>query len=219
VQFLLRERTLRLSTFSLALLALALGMTNVAELPFFVHIGAGRVGFGIAVAAWGAGQITGSRLASRVTDARRERLALVVGGGLAAGALGLSGALPSFVLVALLFAVAGAGNAFLNIGVVLMVQRWSPAQIQGRTLAAVEAVANTAVGASLLAGGLLLTTLGAQGVFLLAGSLGSLAVAVSLRIPREPSEIRPNEQSVEPTQRRESERIDPLGYVPTPAPA
>jgi MFS transporter, DHA3 family, macrolide efflux protein len=216
VQFLLRERALRLSTVSLALLALALGMTNVAELPFFVHIGAGRVGFGIAVAAWGAGQITGSRLASRVTDARRERLALIVGGVLAAGALGLSGALPFFVLVALLFAVAGVGNSFLNIGVVLMVQRWSPAQIQGRTLAAVEAVANTAIGVSLLAGGLLLTPLGARGVYLLAGGLGALAVAVSLRIPREPSEIRPNEQSVAPTQREQIQRIDPLGYTPTP---
>jgi MFS family permease len=219
VEFLLRERRLRLSTFSLALLALALGMTNVAELPFFVDIGAGRVGFGIAVAAWGAGQITGSKLASRVTDARRERLALILGGILAAGALGLSGALPFFVLVALLFAVAGAGNAFLNIGVVLMVQRWSPAQVQGRTLAAVEAVANTAIGVSLLAGGLLLTTIGAQGVFLLAGSLGAVAVAVALRIPRDPGEIRPNEKSVEATQRRDSERIYPLDAAPTPAPA
>jgi MFS family permease len=219
VQFLIREPTLRLSTSSLALLALALGMVNVAELPFFVHIGAGRVGFGIAVAAWGAGQIFGSRIASRVTDARRERLALILGGAFAAGALGLSGALPFFVLVALLFAVGGAGNAFLNIGVVLMVQRWSPAQIQGRTLAAVEAVANTAIGVSLLAGGLLLATLGAQGVFLLAGSLGALAVAVSLRTPRHPNQIRPNEQSVEPPQRPERERIYPLDAPPIPAPA
>ena len=39
-------------------------MTNVAELPFFVHIGAGKVGFGVAVAAWGAGQIVGGRVAS-----------------------------------------------------------------------------------------------------------------------------------------------------------
>lgn len=219
VQFLLRERALRLSTFSLALLALALGMTNVAELPFFVHIGAGRVGFGLAVAAWGAGQITGSRLASRVTAARRERLALIIGGALAAGALGLSGTLPVFVLVVLLFAVAGVGNSFVNIGVLVMVQRWSPVQIQGRTLAAVEAVANTAIGVSLLTGGLLLTPLGARGIYVLAGGLGALAVAVSLRIPREPSEIRPNEQSVTPTQREEIQRVAPLGYAPTPAPA
>jgi hypothetical protein len=85
-------------------------MTNVAELPLFIHIGAGNVGFGIAVAAWGGGQIVGARLASRITDARLERTALIAGSALAAAALGLSGAIPSFAAVALLFVVVGVGK-------------------------------------------------------------------------------------------------------------
>jgi MFS family permease len=216
VQLLLSQQTLRLSTVSLALLALALGMTNVAELPFFVHIGAGKVGFGVGVAAWGAGQIVGGRLASRITDARLERLALIIGGLLAAGALGLAGAIPIFFVVALLFATAGIGNAFVNIGVVMMVQRWAPTQLQGRAIAAVEAVANTAIGVSLLTGGLLLAPFGARGVFLLAGGLGAMAVLVSLRIPREPTPIRPQQQEVGTTGPTSSERFDELGFVPAP---
>ena len=39
-------------------------MTNVAELPLFLSIGAGKAGFGLAVAAWAAGQIVGGSDAS-----------------------------------------------------------------------------------------------------------------------------------------------------------
>jgi MFS family permease len=214
VQLLLSQQTLRLSTASLALLALALGMTNVAELPFFVQIGAGKVGFGVAVAAWGAGQIVGGRLASRIRDPRQERAALVIGGLLAAGALGLSGAVPIFFVVGILFVTAGLGNAFLNIGVVMMVQRWAPIQVQGRAIAAVEAVANTAIGVSLLTGGLLLAPLGPRGVFLLAGGLGAIAVLVSLRIPRQPTPVRPQQQEVTTGEAASSQRFDEFGFAP-----
>ena len=190
-------------------------MTNVAELPFFVHIGAGKVGFGVAVAAWGSGQIVGGRVASRITDARLERLALIAGGGLAAGALGLAGAIPVFFVVALLFVTAGIGNAVLNIGVVMMVQRWAPTQLQGRAIAAVEAVANTAIGVSLLTGGVLLAPFGARGVFLLAGGLGAMAVLVSLRIPREPTPIQPQQQEADAAE-TSSMRLDEIGFAPAP---
>jgi MFS family permease len=219
VRFLLADRTLRLATFSVALLALGLGMANLAELPLFVHLGAGNVGFGVAVAAWAGGQITGARLASHITDARRERLALIAGGAVLAAAIGLSGAVPIFAAVALLFVLGGLGNAFLNISVVMMIQRWSPDQVRGRTIAAFEAIANTAVGISLIVGGLLLAPLGASGVYLLAGGLGGIAVLISLQIPRHPKPVRPEEQAIEPRTDQLRNRLELARPTPRPAPA
>ena len=64
---------------------------------------------------------------------------------------------------------------------------------EGAITSAVEALANTAVGVSLIAGGVLLAPLGPRGVYLLAGGLGVLAVITAWRIPREPAQPRLNE--------------------------
>ena len=194
VEFLMRTRMLRLTAFSVALVALALGMVNVAELPYFLDIGAGKAGYGVAVATWAAGQILGGRLAARVSDPRRERLALIGGCALISAVTAISGIAPVFAVVVLLFIVGGLGNAFLNLALVLIVQRCTPHQLQGRTLAATEALGNTALGVSFLAGGLLLSPLDPRGVFILGGVLGCAAVVVTLRTPRQPMPERPDEQ-------------------------
>jgi MFS family permease len=185
VRLILAQRVLRTSTLSVAIVALALGMTNVAELPLFVSIGAGKIGFGVAVAAWAGGQITGGRLAARIVNWRLERLALIVGCVVLAAVIGLAGALPVFPVVAMLFVAAGIANALVNVSLILMAQRWVPAEVQSRAIAAIEAIANTAVGVSLLVGGLLLSPLGARGVYLLAGALGAVAAALAFRVPRD----------------------------------
>jgi MFS family permease len=87
----------------------------------------------------------------------------------------------------------------------MSVQRWSPPQVQSRTFAAVEALANTAVAVSLIAGGLLLAPLGARGVYLLAGGLGVLAVIIAFRIPREPAPLKTDEA---PSPNASSDRRD-----------
>jgi len=197
VRLLLRAKPLRISTYSIALVALGLGMANVAELPLFVSIGAGKIGFGVAVAAWAGGQITGGRLASKVVGPRRERLVLIASCALLSATIGLAGAIPLFAVVALLFVAAGIGNTLANVCLVLLVQRWAPPQVQSRALAAIEATLNTAVGISLLVGGLLLAPLGARGVYLLAGGLGAVATAMALRIPRDRAPIRAAPEAVD----------------------
>jgi MFS family permease len=194
VRFLFETRMLRLTALGTALVALALGMVNVAELPYFLDIGAGKAGYGIAVAAWAAGQIVGGRLAAKIDDARRERLALIAGCAAISMVIVTTGAVPLFAAVALLFVAGGLGNALLNLGFVLIVQRWTPHAIQGRTLAAAEALVNAALGVSLIAGGLLLSSLTPRGVFVLGGVLGCAAVAVTMRTPRHPMPERPEEQ-------------------------
>lgn len=215
VELLSRERVLRLSACSVALVALALGMMNVAELPLFASIGAGKVGWGVAMAAWGGGQISAGRFASRIANARIERLALIAGCALASVGIALSGAIPVFVVVAMLFVAAGFGNTLINLALVLSVQRWAPPQLQGRTMAAVEALANAAVGVSLLAGGLLLAPLGARDVFLLSGGLGCVGVILALRIPRQPDPLVPGAQAVGVEGDRPSRRVYWIG-LPEP---
>jgi MFS family permease len=136
----------------------------------------------------------GGRLAAHVNDPRRERLALIAGCATISTVVISTGAVPVFAAVALLFVAGGLGNALLNLGFVLIVQRWTPEHIQGRTLAAAEALANTALGVSLVAGGLLLSALTPRGVFVLGGALGCVAVVVTMRTPRQPMPERPEEQ-------------------------
>src|SRR4051812_23624731 len=209
VRLLLRAKPLRISTYSIALVALGLGMANVAELPLFVSIGAGKIGFGVAVAAWAGGQITGGRLASKVVGPRRERLVLIASCALLSATIGLAGAIPLFAVVALLFVAAGIGNTLANVCLVLLVQRWAPPQVQSRALAAMEATLNTAVGISLLVGGLLLAPLGARGVYLLAGGLGAVATAMALRIPRDRAPIRAAPEAVDVDATRDARRQAP----------
>jgi MFS family permease len=217
VELLVGQRTLRLSAFSVALVALALGMVNVVQLPFFASIGAGKVGWGIALAAFSAGEISAGRLASRIVGARLERLALIAGCALASVALAATGATSVFALAALLFAAAGFANTLIILGLVLSVQRWAPPELQGRTMAAVEAIVQSAIGVSLVVGGLLLSPLGAHGVYLLGGGLGCIGVILALRIPRQPDPIRPEEEPAA-TGSETPVRIDPLGlYHPRPA--
>jgi MFS family permease len=217
VSLILTQRVLRTSTLSVSLVALALGMTNVAELPLFVSIGAGKVGFGVAVAAWAGGQITGGRLSARIVGWRLERLTLIGACAVLAAVVGLSGGLPVFAVIALLFVAGGVGNALANVSLILMVQRWAPAEVQSRAVAAIEAIINTAVGISLLAGGLLLSPLGARGVYLLAGVLGAAAAAIAFRIPRDGAPVGTHPAPVTPTE-TEWRSAEFTGVV-SPAPA
>jgi MFS family permease len=218
VSLILSQRVLRTATLSVALVALALGMTNVAELPLFISIGAGKIGFGIAVAAWAGGQIVGARLSARVIGWRLERLVLIGSCVLLAVAVGLSGALPVFAVIALLFVACGIGNALANVTLILMVQRWAPVEVQSRAIAAIEAIANTAVGISLLAGGLLLSPLGAPGVYLLAGALGAAAAAIAFRVPRDGAPIKTEPEAASSAEREPPRAVKLTGATP-PTPA
>jgi hypothetical protein len=57
---------------------------------------------------------------------------------------------------------------------------------------------------SLVAGGLLLSALTPRGVFLLGGALGCVAVALTLRTPRQPMPERPDEQRAKSTNESET---------------
>jgi MFS family permease len=198
VRFVASQRVLRTATMSVGLVVLGLGMVNVAELPLFLAIGAGKTGYGIGIAAWSAGAIITGRLAVHVVGWKAERLGLIIGCLAVAVVIGLSGSVGVFAVIAPLFVLGGVANGLVNIALVLSVQRWAPAAVQSRVMAACEAAINAAIGLSLAVGGLLLGPLGPRGVFVLAGTMGALATAAALRLPGDSSPIAPLPESVTP---------------------
>lgn len=187
---------LRASTASFTLVALALGMINVAEYPLFVRLGVGKVGFGIAIATWAAGQVVGARLASRITGAKAERTALISASALTALAVGLSGIAPWFSFVAAIFIVGGIGNTVAGIAAQLIAQRWAPPQLQTRVFAGFEAAVSIGLGCSLAVGGALLAFLSPGSVFIFSGALGALAAATAVRVPPHGGPLRPDPEPV-----------------------
>ena len=198
VRLVASQPILRTAALSVGLVALGLGMANLAELPLFLSMGAGKTGYGIAIAAWSAGAIVSGRLAAYVVGWRAERLGLITGCLLLTTVVGLSGWIPAFAVVAPLFVLGGLANGLVNVALVLAVQRWAAPSVQSRAMAACEATINAAIGFSLGAGGLLLGPLGPRGVFMLAGAVGALATVLAYRLPGDSSPIAPLPEQVRP---------------------
>ncbi len=198
VRLVASQPILRTAALSVGLVALGLGMANLAELPLFLSIGAGKTGYGIAIAAWSAGAIVSGRLAAYVVGWRAERVGLITGCLLLTTVVGLSGLIPTFAVVAPLFVLGGLANGLVNVALVLIVQRWATPSVQSRAMAACEATINAAIGLSLGAGGLLLGPLGPRGVFMLAGAMGALATVLAFRLPGDSSPIAPLREQVRP---------------------
>lgn len=196
VRLVASQPILRIAAVSVGLVALGLGMANLAELPLFLAIGAGKTGYGIAIAAWSAGAIVSGRLAGFVVGWSAERLGLITGCLLLTTVVGLSGLIPTFAVVAPLFVLGGLANGLINVALVLTVQRWATPSVQSRAMAACEATINTAIGLSLGAGGLLLGPLGPRGVFVLAGAMGAVATMLAFRLPGDSSPIAPFPEQV-----------------------
>jgi MFS family permease len=219
VRLVASQPILRTAALSVGLVALGLGMANLAELPLFLAIGAGKTGYGVAIAAWSAGAIVSGRLAAYVVGWRAERLGLITGCLLLTTVVGLSGLIPAFAVVAPLFVLGGLANGLINVALVLAVQRWATPDVQSRAMAACEATINAGIGLSLAAGGLLLGPLGPRGVFMLAGAMGALATVLAYRLPGDSSPIAPRPEHVRPdadTPRRPNQlrALPPGAFLP-----
>lgn len=110
--FLLGDRVLCRITLAWVALVLGGGAAMVADRPLAEAFGAGSVGFGLLIGAWGLGSVTGS-LAGRVLDARSEPLGLVAGTAVTAVAGLAVGVSPWFPPVLALSFLWGAGDAFM----------------------------------------------------------------------------------------------------------
>lgn len=181
--FLLGDRVLRRMTLAWVALVLGAGAAMVADRPLAEAFGAGSVGFGLLIGAWGLGSVTGS-LAGRVLDARTEPLGLVAGTAVTAVAGLAVGVSPWFPPVLALSFLWGTGDAFTVVAEQGIVQRRTPDGLRSRVSAASDGIVHGALAVGFAAAGPLLELAGPQGVYAIGGATAGAAALLLLPLVR-----------------------------------
>jgi MFS family permease len=191
-KFLVEDRVLGI-VMTVAFVSLLFMTTQWAANVFFVKgdLGLGDVGYGLVLASWTVGMALGATLIPR----RIGSAALAVGALAAIVVQGLGLAGPTLWLVpALAFAfffVGGLAHGTKNVLVRTLIHERVPSSLHGRAFAAYNGLRNAAEIVALVAGGLLVTTLGARWTMFLAGVIpiaaASIAYAVGRRRLAEPA--------------------------------
>ncbi len=178
--FVVRDRILRTIALAWIVFALGIGMVVVADLPLARKFGTGAVGFGLISAAWGLGSIGGS-LAGRWLNERNEMVALVVtnaGLGLICVGIWRSG---WFALILGLMGAFGLLEGIQEVADTSIQQRRAPDAVRSRAMAAREGMVNVVMAGSFLVGGVVIRSVGPQGVYLLAAV--SIGVSTLVLLP------------------------------------
>jgi MFS family permease len=146
------------------------GLLSIAELFYAVdEIGTSMAGFSALVSLFGVGFIAGSLAGSHggtTATLKRRYLAgvAILGAGLIA-----TGLVSSFPLALATFALAGFGNGLVLVYQRLLIQDSCPESLFGRVFGIAGSLGAWAFAASFVAGGALVSTIGAGEVILLAG--------------------------------------------------
>jgi MFS family permease len=185
------DRTLAVAM-TVAFVSLLFMSSSIPADVFFARevLGKGEIAFSVVYTAWTVGMILGALLL-----ARRVPTASLATAAFAAVVLqGLGKALPPLWLVypfmlACYFA-GGIGHGLKNVMFRTLIHERVPAERHGRAFAAYNGLRNAAELAALLAGGILVSTLGARWTLLIAGGVSALAGVVGLAL-RPRAEARP----------------------------
>jgi MFS family permease len=162
---------------------------NVAEVFIAKDVfDAGDFGYGLLLAAGGAGLVLGSLFGGGWIEERGIRLPYVVSIGLMALGYGLAAASPNVWVAAVAVAVAGGGNGVAVICNALLVQRGAPDRLRGRAFTVVMSVGYAVLGLGMVAAGPLTNEFGARAVWSVAAVLFALASVVGLLLVRGLSE-------------------------------
>jgi MFS family permease len=154
------------------------GLMNVAELILARDtLHGGAAGYGLLVAAFGCGQVSGAIIGARDADDATMRRRLIVALGLVGTGLALSGLAGQLAVAATTFLVTGLGTGLLLVSSGILLQRLVPPALHGRAFGTVGALEALALAIAFSGSGLLVAVVGVRGLFFLAGG-GMLAVAV-----------------------------------------
>lgn len=132
-------------------------------------LGAGDAGYGIFLAAWGAGMIAGSIVFAGAHRARIE--ILLAAGTLAVGLayLGIAAA-PNLGLACAAAAIGGTGNGIQWVALVSAIQELTASGMQARVMSLLESIASAVPAVGFLAGGALAYALDPRAAYLAAGA-------------------------------------------------
>ncbi|HET9437639.1 MAG TPA: MFS transporter [Gaiellaceae bacterium] len=186
-RYLVQDRVLAV-VMAVAFVSLLFMTTQWAANVFFVKedLGLGDLGYGLLLTGWTVGMALGATLVPR----RIGSGALAVG---ALGAIVVQGfglAAPAVLLVPTLafafFFVGGVAHGTKNVVIRTLIHERVPGSLHGRAFAAYNGLRNAAELVALVAGGVLVTAVGARWTMLLAGTVpmaaGLVALAVSRRL-------------------------------------
>ncbi|MGI8650204.1 MAG: MFS transporter [Rubrobacter sp.] len=153
------------------LLVLAENSTVPAE-AFLARetFGAGNAGYGLLVAAYGAGMITGSGLMAVVGDRANLITTYCASIFVACAALAAVGFAPFFVLVLCALSVAGACNGIDNVSTDALLQKEVPGPFLGRVYSVLFLFRSTGEVTALAAGGFIVVAVGPQPSYLIAAA-------------------------------------------------
>ncbi len=190
--YLVQDRVLAV-VMAVAFVSLLFMTASAAAEVFFAkdYLDIGDVGYGLLLTSWTLGMALGAtllprRVASGMLAVSALAAIAVQGFGIAAPTLWLVPAL-AFAL----FFVGGLAHGTKNVLVRTLIHERVPSTLHGRAYAAYNALRNGAELVALVAGGLLVTALGARWTLFLAGAIpmaaGLVALAVSRRRLSEPA--------------------------------
>jgi hypothetical protein len=178
---------------TVAFVSLLFMTTNWAANVFFAKddLGLGDFGYGLLLTSWTAGMVLGATLLPR----RFASGVLAVGALCAIVVQGLGLAGPAVWLVPGLafgfFFVGGVAHGTKNVLIRTLIHERVPSSLHGRAFAAYNGLRNAAELVALVAGGVLVSTVGARWTMLIAGAIpvaaGLVALAVTRRRLAEPA--------------------------------
>jgi MFS family permease len=155
------------------------GLMNVAELILARdELHGGAAGYGLLVAAYGCGQVSGAIIGARDGDDAVMRSRLLAALGLLGTGLALSGLAGHLAVAAATFLLTGLGTGLLLVSSGILLQRLVPPALHGRAFGTVGALEALALAIAFSGSGVLVAVVGVRGLFFLAGG-GMLAVAVA----------------------------------------
>ena len=184
-KYLVQDRVLAV-VMSMAFVSLLFMTTNWGANVFFAKddLGLGDFGYGLLLTSWTAGMVLGATLLPRRVRsgvlAVAALVAIVVqGAGLAGPAIWL---VP--VLAFVFFFVGGVAHGTKNVLIRTLMHERVPSSLHGRAFAAYTGLRNAAELVALVAGGVLVSTIGARGTMLVAGVVPVAAGVVALVLSR-----------------------------------
>jgi predicted MFS family arabinose efflux permease len=179
-----RDRVLKVGTIAWAVLIGGMGLVVVADRPIAAVFSAGSVGFGVMLALYGVGAVSGAWVATRMT-AQTEPTGLVAGLAIAGFAgIGIWLA-PVFAVVVACNLIWGIGDGVNRVARTGILQRRTPDVVRARVSAANETVAHLAMMVGFLLAGPSIAALGAQATYAIGGFAALAAAALCATVVAE----------------------------------
>jgi MFS family permease len=184
VQLIVHEPVLRVLIAASIVSLLGMGMVNVANYPLSIQLGGGTEGYGALEALLGGGGLLGAAIAARMLSASRAPLIVTVTFAVSGLGLLLAGLAPVLGVALAGMAIAGAGRGLGDVADTTLVQARTDDARRSRVFAAQDGAAHAAYSAAMLAGGLIVSAVGARAGVLTAAGCGFAAALVASRMLR-----------------------------------